>query len=91
MTRKKAIKSPLSSRCISISAAINLARLLSLIGNQYIKKLDVKIDRKTHAGENIHYLKRLGIGNVIKNYTYISMKFCSFFSCMRLLMRTDKE
>ena len=46
MTRKKAIKSPLSSRCISISAAINLARLLSLIGNQYIKKLDVEIDRK---------------------------------------------
>ena len=52
MTRKKAIKSPLSSRCISISAAINLARLLSLIGNQYIKKLDVKINRKINKTEN---------------------------------------
>ena len=81
MTRKKAIKSPLSSRCISISAAINLARLLSLIGNQYIKKLDVKRDRKSiiYAGENKHYFRRLGIGNVIKKYTYISMKSCSFF------------
>ena len=53
MTRKKAIKSPLSSRCISISAAINLARLLSLIGNQYMEKdLMLKLIGKCRKAEN---------------------------------------
>ena len=32
-----------------------------------------------YAGENKHYFRRLGIGDVIKKYTYISMKSCSFF------------